>query len=198
MCSQLSKRIAEINKIGTTKQQNKCFLCLHINNCLLKRQTGKYKHSNSWSHKLWEVILAKSNWTHVQSICQYCHWPICLGRSWWMPSGLPRWFQVDHRNYFLEWLPTFALGANSELATAKESVWKWHVHTTRKHNFLFCYQQGASRIHWKIQHPWRKGICHDAFTLAHIQFYTSNRECKKNLTLEWRRWWNLIMNIPLT
>ena len=122
---------------------------------------------------------AKSNWTHVQSICQSCHWSICLGRSCWVQSGLPKRFKVEHRNDCLEWLPTFAWGPNSAFATNKESVCNWHVHKTRKQNSLFSYQQGINRIHWKIQHPWQKRICHDGFTLVHIQFYTSNRECKK-------------------
>ena len=56
----------------TTK--NKRFLfCLRTKKFLFKRQTEKWKHFNSWSHKLWEVTPAKSNWIHVQSICRSCH-----------------------------------------------------------------------------------------------------------------------------
>ena len=45
-------------KRSTTKQQNKSFLiCLCTKKFLLKRQTEKYKYSNSWSHKLWKSLL---------------------------------------------------------------------------------------------------------------------------------------------
>lgn len=35
---------------------------------LPKRLAEKYKYFNSWSHKLWEIIPAKSNWTLFKAL----------------------------------------------------------------------------------------------------------------------------------
>ena len=124
--------------------------------CLLKRQTEKCKHSNSWSHKLFEVIPAKFNRTHVQSICQSCRWSIFLGRSWWIQSGLPKWFQVEHRNHCLEYFLLLLEGQTVHLARPKNEYPVDMCIQRGNTIFFFCCQQETNRIHWEIQYPWRK------------------------------------------
>ena len=92
--------------------------------------------------------------------------------------------EVDYLNNFRWSTEIIAWSEFLFLLEDQTVTCNWHVHTTGKHNSFFCYQQGTNRVHWQIRHLWRRGICHNIFTLAYIQFYTLNRDCKKYWPLQ--------------